>query len=603
MGPTPRVYPSGCEKRKIKDKRDELDRSMKRRGGLHRFFDAEQVNIIEIDEELVNEDINDNETVELENPTVDGNQETKTTKDGGDNDPQVEQVLSEQNESNNTQLATTGFKDWKNLAHRLHSNEGSNEHIICISKWIELEMRLKKNETIDKGLQEQINREKNYWRKVLVRIIALVRTLAQQNLAFRGDNETLHKDGNGIFLKFIEMVAMFDPIMQEHVRRIETKEIHYHYLGNKIQNELINLLAGEVKRAIVEKIKKAKYFSVILDCTPDVSHKEKTTLVIRCVDVTVSQIKVEEFFLEFLKVDDTTGLGLFSELEEVLDTLELDINDIRGQGYENWSNMKGKHKGVQKRLLDRNPRAFYMPCGCHSLNLALCDMTSCCLKGKFFFGVIQRIYCLFSASTKRWDIMKANVIGLTLKPLSQTRWESRIESVKPLLRQTEEVRNALLELAHSDEDGTITSEDEGLIINEFENFDFLMNLVIWYDLLFFVNSVSKTRQNEDMHMDEALRQLKGLIILVEDYRETGFEKAKKEAQLIATKLGVQPLFRTRRWVGIVVVEGCCCVVGFECGEPLGRRGVRGTVAAGGEGGAGGGGGGGGVAERRNLVNP
>ncbi|XP_012839446.1 PREDICTED: uncharacterized protein LOC105959833 [Erythranthe guttata] len=106
--------------------------------------------------------------------------------------------------------------------------------------------------------------------------------------------------------------------------------------------------------------------------------------------------------------------------------------------------------------------------------------------------------------------MKANVIGLTLKPLSQTRWESRIESVKPLLRQTEEVRNALLELAHNDEDGTITSEAE------------------------------------DMHMDEALRQLKGLIILVEDYRETGFEKAKKEAQLIATKLGVQPVFRTRR---------------------------------------------------------
>ncbi|KAL7102343.1 hypothetical protein ACP275_08G114200 [Erythranthe tilingii] len=173
-------------------------------------------------------------------------------------------------------------------------------------------------------------------------------------------------------------------------------------------------------------------------------------------------------------------------------------------------------------------------------------MASCCLKGKNFFGVIQRIYCLFSASTKRWDIMKANVIGLTLKPLSQTRWESRIESVKPLLRQTERVRNALLELAQSDEDGTITSEAEGLIINEFENFDFLMSLVIWYDLLFFVNSVSKTLQNEDMHMDEALRQLKGLIILFEEYRETGFEKAKNEAQLIATKLGVQPVFRTRR---------------------------------------------------------
>jgi hypothetical protein len=32
----------------------------------------------------------------------------------------------------------------------------------------------------------------------------------------------------------------------------------------------------------------------------------------------------------------------------------LNINDIRGQGYDNGSNMKGKHQGVQKRLLDIN---------------------------------------------------------------------------------------------------------------------------------------------------------------------------------------------------------------------------------------------------------
>jgi len=33
---------------------------------------------------------------------------------------------------------------------------------------------------------------------------------------------------------------------------------------------------------------------------------------------------------------------------------DLDINDIRGQGYDNKSNMKGKNQGVQKRLLDIN---------------------------------------------------------------------------------------------------------------------------------------------------------------------------------------------------------------------------------------------------------
>ena len=50
--------------------------------------------------------------------------------------------------------------------------------------------------------------------------------------------------------------------------------------------------------------------------------------------------------------------GLFNEIISVIKSLELDINDVRGQGYDDGSNMKGKKKGVQKRIIDINPRAF-----------------------------------------------------------------------------------------------------------------------------------------------------------------------------------------------------------------------------------------------------
>ena len=79
-----------------------------------------------------------------------------------------------------------------------------------------------------------------------------------------------------------------------------------------------------------------------------------------------------------MKVDDTSGLGLFNKLKNVLASLELDIDDVRGQGYDNGSNMKGPRQGVQKRLLEINRRALYMPCACHSLNLTLCDMGKSC---------------------------------------------------------------------------------------------------------------------------------------------------------------------------------------------------------------------------------
>jgi hypothetical protein len=206
------------------------------------------------------------------------------------------------------------------------------------------------------------------------------------------------------------------------------------------------LLGSAIKSEIIRKIKRAKYFYVILDCTPDASHQEQMSLIIRYVDSSSDNISIEEFFLGFLDVNDTTGQALFEVLENELKCLDLDIDDVRGQGYDNGSNMKGKHQGVQRRLLDVNPRAFYSACGCHSLNLTLCDMAKTCGKAKDFFGIIQRIYTTFANSTKKWQILKDNITTLTLKSVSATRWESRVESVKAIIFQCADIREALLQV-------------------------------------------------------------------------------------------------------------------------------------------------------------
>ena len=113
-----------------------------------------------------------------------------------------------------SKLANEGTKDWRNIGVKLKNHEITNEHITNMNIWIELETRLQLNKTIDQSIQEQINREKEYWQNVLVRIIAVVKNLGKNNLAFRGKNEKIYQENNGNFLSLIEMIAEFDPIIR-----------------------------------------------------------------------------------------------------------------------------------------------------------------------------------------------------------------------------------------------------------------------------------------------------------------------------------------------------------------------------------------------------
>ena len=135
--------------------------------------------------------------------------------------------------------------------------------------------------------------ETMHWKEVLKRLLHITLFLAEHNLAFRGDNDTLYAPNNGNFLGLVEMVAKFDPVMKEHVRRIKSKETHAHHLGKDMQNEFINLLATKVRAEILSRLVSAKYYSIIIDSTPELSHQDQLSIVLRFVNVNADLRNVE----------------------------------------------------------------------------------------------------------------------------------------------------------------------------------------------------------------------------------------------------------------------------------------------------------------------
>ena len=53
--------------------------------------------------------------------------------------------------------------------------------------------------TIDKSVQELSNKEKDHWKNVLHRIIAIIKILGKNNLAFWETKEKIYQENNGIF--------------------------------------------------------------------------------------------------------------------------------------------------------------------------------------------------------------------------------------------------------------------------------------------------------------------------------------------------------------------------------------------------------------------
>lgn len=246
----------------------------------------------------------------------------------------------------------------------------------------------------------------------------------------------------------------------------------------------------------------------------------------------------------FLVALTSTGRGLSDLILNRLEELNIPFSDCKGQSYDNGANMKGKNKGVQARLLEKNPHALYVPCGAHTLNLVVADTAKNYIDATSFFGNVQKMYTLFSAAPQRWAILKQHV-NITVKSWSETRWESRVNSIIPLCYEASGIRDALLEVREEATDA-ITKIEAQSLAEEVGSFRFQICTVVCHDVLSKINTVSKLLQSPTMQLDVAVNLLESTTNRLLSYRDNGFAAAQDSAQTACEEMNVEAVLKEKR---------------------------------------------------------
>ncbi|CAF2878814.1 unnamed protein product [Rotaria sp. Silwood2] len=163
----------------------------------------------------------------------------------------------------------------------------------------------------------------------------------------------------------------------------------------------------------------------MIDSTPDASHREIYTIVIRY----KNDFNVEERLITAIELPSKVGLDISNTLFDVLRQFNISTNKLIAQCYDNANNMSGVNKGVQACVNDKLSReVIFIPCSAHSSNLVVKYACDCGTELISLFNLLQEIYNYFTKSIKRHYVLRQELesseFGLLVKSLADTRWAS-----------------------------------------------------------------------------------------------------------------------------------------------------------------------------------
>ena len=197
--------------------------------------------------------------------------------------------------------------------------------------------------------------------------------LANQELAFRGNNESATSFNRGNYVKLIYVFAENDERISRH---LETSKVFF-LLSNRIQNDIIEAVAEIIRTDIRKDINKASFVAVEVDETTDVTQKAQISVIFRYVCEASYTYIVKKAFLGFDDVsDDRRASAIAQYVLGILQKFNC-VEKLVAQTYDGASVMSSELNGVQAKIKENVPKVMFLHCYVHKLNLVLLHSAKC----------------------------------------------------------------------------------------------------------------------------------------------------------------------------------------------------------------------------------
>lgn len=421
-------------------------------------------------------------------------------------------------DSKSYQLARFGSNDWNHISLKLKSHESNSSHL-------ESEIRramFVSNQRVVSTIFETSNTNVAENREVAKVIFETLIYLARQNIAFRGHDESWSSNNQGNFIELIKLISKYNPILSSHLSKIQNskKKNRLTFLSNISQNNMLCVLGEMVRENILLKIKKSRVFSFIIDTTTDVSNIEQLSLVIRFIN---ENEEVEERLVALENVSDARGIGMFNVLCNICQKYDIDWeNQLCAQSYDGASSMQGQYSGVRAYIQEKNPRAIYVWCFSHILNLVVVDTCDTSKTMRNFFGDLQSLIAFLRARKRTAIFLKHQKICYPdervcrMKNFSSTRWTSHGRALTVNYEKYKALTNTLKELSNSTERDTSSMATN--LMSTISSFKFVTHLLLMRNIFEYTTPLSMYLQSLSLDSITALTMVDNCAKILSELR-------------------------------------------------------------------------------------